>query len=150
MMREATLTAVRFPDQLRVEAGRGPARVVHLVDDPIVDRLRDGDPVFGWDGDNRLALYLDVPAGMWELWRYEATGVLEVVTRFPTDRYSATAIIPAAILWLREHDTRRSFDPFVAVTARNDRARAQRAAESAAMVDEAAARVKHALVKDGA
>ena len=150
VMREATLEAVRFPDPFRpAEGGRGTTRVLHLVDDPVVDRIPKGDATLGWSGDNRLALYLDVPAGMWELWRYEHDGVLRKVIGFPVDRYTAAEIVPAAILWLVGADHRLGVDPHLVVVEHNDRVARERKARSDAFVREAAERVEHGLRKDG-
>ena len=149
-MREATLTAVRFPEQIVLRPARGPARVLQRLDDPLVDRIQKGDPTLGWAGDARLQLYLDVPGGQWELWRLEHDNDLELVSAWSVDQYRSTEIVPAAILWLRSHDTWTGFDPFLSVVERNDKVKAAAAAAEADAMTEAADRLGHALRKDGA
>lgn len=149
VMREATLEAVRFPDPFRPEEGRGTSRVLHLVDDPVADRIRKGDATLGWSGDNRLALYLDMVRGAWELWRFEHDAVLRKIVSFPVDRYTAAEIVPASILWLVGADQRLGVDPHVLVVTHNDRVRREKEAQTAAFVREAAERVEHGLRKDG-
>lgn len=150
-MREATLTAVRFPDPFSpAEGGGGPARVLTLVDDPVVARLRDGDATFGWVGDNRLALYLDVQAGRWELWRLEHDNVLRQVKGWAVDLFGAQDIVPAAIVWLVQHDQRRGFDPHLFVVERNEKVRAEKRRADDEAMSEAADRLVHGLKRDGA
>jgi hypothetical protein len=38
----------------------------------IIDKLRDGDPTLGWEGDPTLSLVLNTQEGVWELWRQNA------------------------------------------------------------------------------
>lgn len=149
-MREATLAAVRFPDQLTLRAGRGPSRVLQLVDDPVVARLRDGDATLGWAGDSRLALYVDVPEGCWSLWRFEHNAELEPVHTWTFEQFGSADIVPGIILWLRRHDVRDGFDPFLHVVARNATVEAEKAAVGAEAVTEAVDRLGHGLRKDGA
>jgi len=65
--REHDLGRVRHPDHL-VVAGRN----LTLVDDPLVAPLAAGYPPLGWEGDPRLALYIDRLRGEWVLVRFEA------------------------------------------------------------------------------
>lgn len=66
---EPTLTSVIHPPHL--------PNLPHmiLVDHPTVRVLQDGSPALGWEGDVRLAVYLDVPAQRFSLWRLEADNI---------------------------------------------------------------------------
>lgn len=66
MILEPTLSVVLHPDHL--------PNLPHMirVDHPTVRPLTEGSPAMGWEGDPRLAVYLDVPAQRFSLWRLEA------------------------------------------------------------------------------
>lgn len=70
-----------------------------------IHKLHYGDPVIGWEGDPRLALYLEGES--WVLERLEADGEYRTVCRsrpgLPLDE--------RLFIRLMQHDLRRGFDP---------------------------------------
>lgn len=147
MLREHTLGKVKHPDPLRM-ADSG--RVLTLIDDPVADRLSGGDPLFGWEGDDRLALYIDYQGGTWDLVRLERDGIYRVARRLACQAFSSAEVVPELILWLTRNDTRRGYDPHRDVVETAVRIDAQRTKERHELVGEAAERVHHGLRKDGA
>lgn len=151
-MREATLTAHRFPDPLRLgEGGSGNtrARQLTLIEDPLVSPIQKGEPILGWEGDERMALYVDHLTGEWLLVRFEHDGVYRVVVGVSIDAYSGHEIVPFLITWIVEHDTRRGFDPISSVIEHNARLDAENQSGLDALASEAADRVAHGIRKDG-
>lgn len=71
----------------------------------MVDRLQNGDPTLGWEGDPRLALYWRED-GRWEVSRYENGQYSTVCVSRP-----GVALDARLIMRLVEHDHRRGFDP---------------------------------------
>lgn len=63
----------------------------------ISDRLRNGDPTLGWEGDPALKLVRNIEAGRWEVWRTapDRTDVL-VCTR-AGDRFPGRDLIAALV-----------------------------------------------------
>lgn len=146
-MREHTLGKVRHPDFLRL--GPWDTDVRELVEDPVADKLAKGDPLFGWEGDDRLALYINRTRGEWTLARLEHDGQYRIATTVPGIR-RGNDVVAGLVLWLVESDTRRGFDPHLAIVEHHTKR--ERAKESALddFESEAAERVAHGLVKDGA
>lgn len=99
MLRENTAPGVTFPEWVD---GR------RLWIDPsvrdMIDVLHNGDPVLGWEGDPRLALYLE--DGAWCVYRYEADGEMRPVCR----SRPGLALDARLIRHLQSHDQRRGFD----------------------------------------
>ena len=146
-MREITLGRLKHPDFLRLSAWDTDIR--ELVDDPVVDRLTKGDPIFGWEGDDRLALYINRTQGVWELVRLEHDNQYRTATTVPGIRRGHD-VVAGLVLWLVESDTRRGFDPHLAIVEHHTKR--DRAKESALsdFEEEAADRVVHGLERDGA
>ena len=71
----------------------------------IVDKLQNGDPTLGWEGDPRLALYFRED-GRWEVSRYENGDYTTVCVSRP-----GVTLDERLIMRLIEHDHRRGFDP---------------------------------------
>lgn len=146
-MRENDLGAVAHPDPLRTADTR---RELTLIIDPLTERLTKGDPTLGWEGDRRLALYLDVPGRTWELWRLESDGIYRPCIRLSADTWRGPEVVAEMVVRLRATDVRRGFDPLVAVTRITD---ARERADDVALADftaEAASRFVHGLRRDGA
>ena len=93
----------------------------------LIDKLQNGDPALGWEGDPRLALFMD-EGDRWVLSRLEADGEYRDICKsrpgLPLDE--------RLIMRLMEHDGRRGFDPAAATdeyrpqdqwTARDDEMR---------------------------
>lgn len=95
-MRENTATGITFPEWVD---GR------RLWFDPgvraIIDKLQNGDPTLGWEGDPRLTLYIE--DGRWVLYRMEADEQMRPVC------YSRPGLEldERLIRRLVEHDNRR-------------------------------------------
>ena len=77
----------------------------------IVDKLHNGDPALGWEGDPRLALYFEPEPGSdegrWVLYRMEHDNVMRPIMR----SRPGMELDERMILHLMAHDTRRGFDP---------------------------------------
>lgn len=132
----------------------GPAALVDPAD-PFVQPLRKGDPTFGWEGDTRLALYLDVAGSAWELWRLEWDGVwrrcctLEALSKAQPLGFRGPDAVAQMIGWLVAHDARRGFDPGRAVRAQVEQSEGEKDRARADWSEEAAMRLRHGLLKDG-
>jgi hypothetical protein len=143
---ENDLGRVAHPDHLRL--GR---RALTLVDDHLTRPIQAGQPTMGWEGDHRLALYVDQRRGEWVLVRLEASGVYGVVA---TTDPAALALSPVDVVGqliahLVAHDVRRGFDPLAAVETHN--AARERAADVAfedQVANDVAPRLRHAFRKD--
>ena len=128
---------------------KGSAR---LWQDPevsdIVHKLHYGDPTLGWDGDPRLALYLErTPAGQrWVLERLEADGKYRKVCQ----ARPGVALDNSLVMHLVAHDLREQKEgEFLAHLDRLNE-KVERAQQSAAeeKMQEAFERVAYALDKD--
>lgn len=76
----------------------------------IVDKLQNGDPTLGWEGDPRLALYV-TEDGRWSVERYEADGEYRTVCVSRPGLHLDERLIKRLV----KHDQRRGFDPVAAV-----------------------------------
>jgi hypothetical protein len=112
----------------------------------LIGRIRFGDPVKGWEGDERLAIYWCQPDERWELWRLEDDGVHRFVCRSAPGVPFDERVIDALLGWDRQRRTRPLHDEIV---AHNDRLDAQRdAAQFDWMSEEIAPRLRHAIGKE--
>lgn len=141
--REATLGRVSFPDPL-VRDGVGRVLIV----DPVADKLAKGDPTMGWEGDERLALYINPLWALWEIWRLEHDNVMRLVMRLDASR-RGPEVVALAIAKLVQTDTRRGFDVTEAIDKANRDHEAAKDKKAAEVNEEFADRLGHALVKDG-
>jgi hypothetical protein len=145
--RETTLGRVVHPDPLPAAYG-GPGVV--RIDDPLAERIQKGDNVFGWEGDDRLALYICVPKREWQLWRLEADGCYRMAMRLSADAKPVSDVIPSLILNLVTHDQRRGYDARTAADQIN--AAVQKAVDNAAidrLTNETFPKIRWAAEKDG-
>lgn len=140
---ENTSSGTRHPETLRI--GR---KVLHLVVDPLVEKITKGDPVFGWAGDDQLALYLDFQGRVWHTVRWES-GRYSFVAQTSAEFMRIGDLVPSLILFLVEHDGRRGFDVVAAQDKVNDAVLAERQRESDEFCDEVGEQLHHALVKEG-
>lgn len=119
----------------------GKTQFISSEVEDIIHKLHYGDPVLGWAGDPRLALYHD-EGGSWVLERYEADGQYRTVTRsrpgLPLDE--------RLLIHLMQHDMRGhgGFDPD-SLENYEDFTERQRLEEG---ISEAAEVFAHALAKD--
>lgn len=140
--RENTLGKVTHPDRLRVFGD-----VLTLIEDPLADRIAKGDPTFGWEGDERYALYVNPRAQRWELWRLEADNVYRRSVVVPGFVKGVEAVA-WVVRWIVDHDGRRGFSPAEFVIQENIRTQKARDAAMHARNEEAADRLHHGLTKD--
>jgi len=143
---ENHLGKVAHPDHLRLGS-----RALTLVDDHLTRPLQTGQPTMGWEGDHRLALYIDQRRGEWVLVRLEATGTYGIVaTTDPVARaLSPVDVVGQLIAHLVDHDVRRGFDPLVDVDTHNAaRDRALDAAFDDRITNEVGPRLRHAFRRD--
>jgi hypothetical protein len=85
------------------------------VDHPTCRPLQDGAAELGWEGDNRLVVYLHKPAQTFVLWRLEANGEYLPVGSFGLGQEITPASINQTIRRLVEVDSRNGFDPYLDV-----------------------------------
>jgi hypothetical protein len=104
-----------FPDNLH--AGR---MQMVLVSDPVADTVWKGEPILGWGGDNRLAVYLAPAARRWCLVRYCEDRSFQVLAVRPAEQGSAIQMIGELIGFLLANDARRGVDVAAEVQAAND------------------------------
>ena len=112
----------------------------------LVDRIRFGDPILGWEGDDRIELYWDGADERFELWRCEDDYEYRRICRSGPGVPFDDRVIHALIQW----DGRRRHKALVdevndhnaAVRADMDRQRDEWVAE------ELAPRLRHAVRKD--
>lgn len=91
-----------------------------LISDPFADPLWKGEPILGWEGDNRLALYLAPRQATWALVRYCEDRSLQVIKTVPATPGSAVNVVGELIGFLLGHDSRRGVNPIAEAAAHND------------------------------
>jgi hypothetical protein len=112
----------------------------------LIARVRFGDPVKGWEGDDRLALYWNEPEERWELWRLEDDAEYRFVCRTAPGVPFDERVIDALLGWDRQRRTRSLHDEIVANNDAIDAANEQRRDEWVA--EDLAPRLHHALRKE--
>lgn len=143
---ENHLGRVGHPEHLRL----GP-RALTLVDDHLTRPIQQGQATMGWEGDERLALYVDQRRAEWVLVRLEAVGAYAVVaiTDPAALELSPVDVVGQLIAHLVAHDVRRGFDPLADVEAHNAaRDRALDADFADAIGNDVAPRLRHAFRRD--
>ena len=119
------------------------------VNRDVIDKITNGDPVLGWEGDDRLAVFLeDKELEVWALYRLEDDNQWRHVVRtepgIPFDE--------RIIHWLCQHDMRRKpadFDLDALVKEHNDKVDADKqAAQDEYIAEELAPRLQRALRLD--
>lgn len=142
-MREQTLARVDHPELLTLDGD-----TVALVSDPVAASLQKGDPALGWEGDPRLALYLDRAEGAWVLVRLESDNVYRMTMALPGSIRGIDAVAQMVVA-LVTHDRNRGFDALAVVESHKAREERESKARQAEFSAEAASRMSHALRKDG-
>ena len=112
----------------------------------LIQRVRFGDPLLGWEGDERIELYYDGPEERFELWRLEDDHEYRRVCRSAPGMAFDERIIHALIQW----DGRRRSTALVdEVNGHNERRQSEVEAERAEWVaEEMAPRLRHAIRED--
>lgn len=106
----------------------------------LIDKLHYGDPVRGWEGDPRLAVYWAPPC--WEIMRLEGDGQYRMVCRSKPGVPFDERLIDALVA----HDRQRGYQPHASISAHNDRRDAElRARHDEHIAEEVAPRLRHAL-----
>lgn len=117
---------------------------VEWVENQDVGRwLRDGYSPYGWEGDPRLSLVRNIPAGRWEVWRANEDGTQTSVWHRVGDEYPGLEVISD----LQSTDSRR-IDALVAVEAHNAKIEADRDAKIRENLGDGPDRLAWALAKD--
>ncbi len=110
----------------------------------LVDRLQNGQPSIGWEGDPRLCIAYNRQTTCWELWRMEADGNYRLCMRSKPGMGFPMNLIEH----LMQHDTRRKFDAYRDVERHNDLVKAVAASNARDAQSAAAEKVRWALNKD--
>lgn len=118
-----------------------------MVDSDVFDmdrRLKEGDGTVGWAGDPGLWLEWDAIYEVWVVCRRAPDGREMDVTRWPPP------LSPGLLIRLREADTHRpGNDPVARAMAADDAYEADMKQRWEEQMHEAAARLTHAMRKDG-
>lgn len=147
--REHALGRVAHPEYLRLP---GRPAAITLIDDPLIAPLHDGYGPLGWEGDPRLAVYVDGNARSWILVRLEADGQYRPVaeTGLGAAHVAPVDIVGQLIQFLVTHDSRRGYDPLADADRHNALLEAEQERQlSDRVVNDLAPRLRHALRKDG-
>jgi len=108
----------------------------------LIDKLHHGDPVRGWEGDPRLAVYWAPPC--WEIMRLEADGQYRMVCKSKAGVPFDERLIEALVA----HDRQRHGAGFLhdRIAGERDRTTArQQAALDEQITEDVAPRLRHAL-----
>lgn len=126
-------------------AGR---RLWHADDgvmDDLIRKLHCGDPTIGWEGDERLAVYLIGP-GVWEIGRWEDDFAYRPICRSPQGGVFDERILWDLCQWDRNRRTRSLHDE---ITARNEQIDREREAQLDEWVaEEIAPRLRYAIQRE--
>jgi hypothetical protein len=112
----------------------------------LINRIRFGDPVKGWEGDERLNVFWDGDDERFELWRLEDDGQYRLVCRSGPGIPFDDRVIDALLAWDRNRRTISLHDEIVTTNQRVEADNARRRDEWAA--EEVAPRLRHALDKE--
>lgn len=109
----------------------------------LIGRIRFGDPVKGWEGDERLSLYWDGDGERFELWRLEDDGEYRFVCRSGPGVAFDERVIDALVSWDGRRRRRRLDEEINDHNARLDAERDHHHDEWVG--EEIAPRLRHAL-----
>lgn len=112
----------------------------------LIDKIQNGDPVKGWEGDENLAVYYNEPERRWELWRLEDDGEYRFVCRSDPDAIFDDRVIDALLAWDRRRRTVPLHDEIVAHNEKVEAA--DDAAVNERLTEEVAPRLRHAFRKE--
>ncbi len=118
----------------------------HLDLHDLADRIKNGSPGEGWEGDARLTLaFFRDPKGKgsrYELWRLEGDGEYRLVATL------REGVDPRGIIRrLVEHDARRGFDVHEAVSRHNAKVDKENQRKSDERIGESSERLAFSLMK---
>jgi len=112
-------------------------------DASIADKLRNGDPALGWEGDPDLRLVRNAVEGRWEVWRRTPLGEDSLVCTRAGDRLPGDDLILALI----RADSRR-YDRLAQILAADAAAKRAKESEWSDRNADLADRLAHAVSKD--
>lgn len=112
----------------------------------LIHKVRHGDPVKGWEGDDRLNVWWNQPERRFELWRLEDDGAYRFVCRSGPDQPFDDRIVDALLAWDRQRRTRSLHDEIVTHNDAVQTANEARLDEWTS--EEIAPRLRHAISKD--
>lgn len=135
--REETLLTVWHPEFIGNDWQR--------VDHPVVRPLQEGAPDLGWEGDQRLVVYLCKPTQQFVLWRLEHDGEYRPCAVLPPNASMSPQNINALIVRLIEHDTRRGYDAYTDVTDQQEKAAKAAEQDRRAAVEQFADKLHYGL-----
>lgn len=139
-MRELTFAAVHHPQF--IDGGEWM-----LVDHPTVRPLQKGAPDLGWEGDERLAVYLHQKSKTFVLWRLEAGGEYMPVSSYGVGEQITPATVNETIRGLIRTDSRRGFNPLDDVADQMAKAEAVQQAEHRERISQTADKLLYGLSK---
>lgn len=112
----------------------------------VIRKVRFGDSVKGWEGDERLAIYWNGDTERWELWRLEDDETYRMVARSGVGIPFDDRVVDALVSW---DNRRRTVSLHDQVVTNNDRVSAERRAESHEyLTEEAIPRLRSAIRKE--
>lgn len=112
----------------------------------LIQRIRFGDPVKGWEGDECLSLYWNGDTERFELWRLEDDNEYRIVCRSGPGVAFDERVIDALLAWDRQRRTQSLSDEIV---SNNDRLDALAdASRDEWVAEDLAPRLRHALTRE--
>lgn len=139
-MREQSFNDIEHPEFL----GGAAVLVDQTAMNDLLDRLQNGDPTQGWEGDPRLVLAFHKVDQRWELHRLEADNQYRMLARSKPGMAFPASIIQELV----RMDTRRGFDPKAYVDQYNAKVEAEKDYDLSQRTREAAEVLAWALKKD--
>jgi hypothetical protein len=113
----------------------------------LIHRIRFGDPLLGWEGDDRIELYWDDTEERFELWRCEDDYEYRRICRSGPGVAFDERVIHALVQWDGRRRTKALVDE---VNDHNEGVRADIDAQRDEWIaEDIAPRLRHAIRKDG-
>ena len=126
-----------------------PSGAAILVDprdmDDLIDRLQNGDPTKGWEGDPRLCIAFNRVTQRFELWRREADEEYRLVCQSRPGMSFPHNLIDEIVA----HDVRRGYNPHDTIAAHNAKIDAEKDDRAHEAQMEALLRVRKGMINDG-
>jgi hypothetical protein len=112
--------------------------------DDLLDRIQNGDPRIGWEGDPRFVLAFNRQTDRWELWRREVDEEYRMFARSKPGLGFPAGIVEEIV----KHDVRRGYDPKADVDAHNARLDAEKRYQASQRRGPGLEKLRWALRKD--
>lgn len=122
-----------------------PNGMTLFQDANFMTRLHNGDPTYGWVGDERLGVYH--AGGRIEIWRHCEDGVPRLIVR---SKPGVNVLDGGLLRFLAEHDSmsRRAYNVRADMDAANAAVQRELDRKAQEQTEEAAERLEHGLRKD--